>query len=107
MGSRLMPNGRWRIILGHGPDRRYVYCDSWEKAEKVIRCERTEAKVRDAKRSWGQAEEAEKQKDEKIKAEKVKKPKSEKPKRQTSKMSIIRNEVLENEVECTTGLEVI
>ncbi len=52
MGATRMENGRWRIILGHGPDRRYVYCDSWEAAENVIRCERTEAKVRDVKRRW-------------------------------------------------------
>ena len=52
MGGRLMPNGRWRIILGHGADRRYVYCDTWEEIEKEIRCERTEAKVRDVKRRW-------------------------------------------------------
>ncbi len=78
MGSRLMPNGRWRIILGHGPDRRYVYCDTWEEAEKVIRCERTEAKVRDAKRSWGLAEETEKQKDEKPKISRTEKLKTEK-----------------------------
>ncbi len=58
MGSRLMLNGRWRIILGHGSDRRYVYCDSWEEAEKAIRCERTEARVRDAKRG-GELGEAE------------------------------------------------
>ncbi len=76
MGATRMENGRWRIILGHGPDRRYVYCDSWEEAEKVIRGERTEAKVRDAKRSWGQAEETEKLKTEKLKVEKQKKPKS-------------------------------
>ncbi len=61
MGATRMENGRWRIILGHGAHRRYVYCDTWEETEKVIRCERTEAKVRDAKRSWGQEVETEKQ----------------------------------------------
>jgi len=77
MGATRMDNGRWRIILGHGSTRRYVYCDSWEEAEKEIRSERTEAKVRDAKRGWDQ-DEPEKQSEQKPKTSRTEKQLSEK-----------------------------
>jgi len=77
MGATRTQSGRWRIILGHGSSRRYVYCDSWEEAEKEIRCERTEAKVRDAKRGSDQ-EEPEKQPEQKPKSSRTEKQKTEK-----------------------------
>ncbi len=78
MGATRMLNGRWRIILGHGTDRRYAYYDSWEEAEKAIRCERMEAKVRDVKRRWAQEPETEKQREQKPKSLRTEKQKTEK-----------------------------